>query len=665
MTYLLAVSDEKPSPDLEEVRFLELMQLSRECDRREAILFRQGKAKFQLPGAGHEAIGIIAQALNADDTVYPYYRDRALMLARGTPPEQIALDYFAKNASSSQGRQMASHYSDADHNMVSCATPTALQCLPAAGTAWGIKLAQQKRVVICCIGDASTRQGEFYEALAFAFQEKLPIVFVVEDNGYGISTPTENMQPYALNVLSQDHCIHVNGSNVSHVLEAATAVIEQARYRHIPSVLWVKVDRLMSHTSSDDQRTYRSSEDLQAMDARDPIKLYADSIINNGLISALDWQTKCIEIRDKVTEIYERAEIASDPIIEDIKSHLFSDKKHRPYSTFLPIDNEMNMATAINTTLHSLLLENDKYILFGEDICDPKGGVFGLTKGLSKKFSTQVYNSPLAEATICGLAAGLALAGYFPIFELQFIDFVGTAFNQIVNQIATLRWRTAGKYKCPMVLIAPCGAYLGCGGPWHSQTNESWFAHAPGLKIAMPSSPQDAANILAVAAMGDDPVLLLLPKNLFFKIKKNENILSLHSEQAAVNRSGTDITIVSWGNCVELAEHAAHNLQNHGISAEVIDLRYISPIDWQTILSSVRKTRRLLVVHEDNRTCSLGQTVISECLSNLDIWKTLIAPPKLICRDDIHVAYNANLESLSLPQTHHIIEAVLEMVIKK
>lgn len=642
--------------------YLNLMLLSRESDKREHIMFKQGRGTFHLPSAGHEAMGALAYATLPDDLIYPYYRDRALMLARGTSPFQLALDYLGKRNSSSGGRQMSSHFSDHENNMVSCATPTGLQCLPAAGSAWGFKLSGKSNVVICCIGDAATRQGEFYEALCFSLQENLPIIFVVEDNDYGVSTATKNMTPYNIKGLSKEHCQNVDGRDPEAILDAAIGAINKARSGQGPTVLWCSLDRLMSHTSSDDQRLYRASEEIQAMVARDPIlKLYQKLLLNGG-ITEQEWYKQSESTRETVRSIYEAAEREEDPDVLDAKTHIFSSIPPALHSFTLQEGTSWNMANAITASLEHLLDTNKRIVLFGEDIEDPKGGVFGLTKTLSKQFPKRVFNSPLAEATICGVAPGLSLVGYIPIFELQFIDFVGPAFNQIVNQIATLRWRTMGHYTCPLVILAPCGGYLGCGGPWHSQTNESWFAHAPGLRIMMPSTPQDAADIICAAALGDDPTLVLLPKNLFRKKFDTLQPISLYPGQAKLCHAGDDVTIVAWGNCVDIALSTIEALDALGISPEIIDICSIVPCDVRTIAISVRKTGRLVILQEDNKTCSFGQSLISDLTSDMDVWNALKAPPQLICRDDVHIGFHAKLERAVLPNSNTLIQSIAELM---
>lgn len=637
---------------------LRVMALAREGDRREGILLRQGKGSFQLPGAGHEALAALAYCLLPQDYLYPHYRDRALLLARGMSNYEMALSYFARSGSSSGGRQLASHHSDRSRHIVSLASPTGLQAIPAAGTAWSCKKNDNRSVTLCCIGDASLRQGDFYESWCLALEHDLPLVFVVEDNGYGISTPTAKMNPWNIGALSQDRVIRADGRRGAEVFEAGRAAIEGARLGRGPAVLWFEMDRLSSHTSSDDQRIYRPAVELEAMLSRDPIPLLIDHLVSTGRLDPEMWMEEQQEIARSVDADYHRAEAAPNPDPASTMAHVFSSHPAPACISGLPVRDTWTMVDAVNETLRGALAEDDRVILFGEDLEDPKGGVFGLTRGLSTQFPGRVLNSPLAESTIAGAAAGLALAGQKPIFELQFIDFVGPAFNQIVNQIATLRWRSVGSWKCPLVILAPCGAYLPSGGPWHSQTNEAWFAHAPGLQIVMPSTPHDAAALLKAALAGDDPVLFLLPKHLFRRRSSIRTEAPCSLGQAVTRQTGKDVTVLAWGNCVHIALDAADSLDSNGCCVEVIDLRSIVPCDWQAIEHSLAKTGRLVVVQEDNRTCSFGQAILAEMTSRTGCWDLLAAPPQLVCRPDVHVPFDAMLEEHVLPNRERVCEAI-------
>jgi 2-oxoisovalerate dehydrogenase E1 component len=654
-TSAFAISERESG--LASIQLLTTMALSRECDRRESILFRQGKGYFQMPTAGHEAMAGVAEYLRPDDYVWPYYRDRALVLSLGTPLREIALSYFAKRNSSSSGRQMPNHFSDHQRNIVSAASPTGLQCLPAAGTAWACRLSGSTAVSFCCTGEAATREGEFYEAWCFAVQEKLGLVIVVEDNGYGISTPTALMNPMNLGVLG-GRILHVDGRDAEELGEAAGAAIHTARTGGGPTILWAHMDRLMSHTSSDDHRIYRSPIEIQNMTARDPITQLRQRLIADGTLDSAGWDRIMSEVQIQVEECYRAAESEADPEPVSTADSVLSAMEMRSERPHLHGQDKWTIKTAFQHTMHDLLSSDHRIVMFGQDIEDPKGGVFGLTKGLSTAFPERVRNAPLAEATIAGLAAGLAVAGYKPVFELQFIDFVATAINQIANQIATMRWRTGGRWNCPVVLYAPCGGYLPAGGPWHSQTNEGWFTHIPGLNVAVPSTPEDVASLLRAAVAGDDPVLMLIPKHLFRIAASPGSDKPVRFGEGIIRRPGRDATVVTWGNCVRIALSAADNLQSEGISAEVIDLRTLAPCDWKLIRESLSRTSRLVVVQEDSATSSFGEAIIAEVTRCPQSWDMFAAPPQLISRGHVQVGFHPIIEAASLPSVAGVESAI-------
>lgn len=637
---------------------LHLMALSREGDRREGILLRQSKGWFQVSGMGHEALAALAYTLQADDYLFPYYRDRALVLARGVTNYELALAYLAKRDSSSGGRQMPGHYSDRDRNIFSVATPTASQCIPATGAAWAFKLGGTRQVALTTVGDAATRQGEFYEAIAFAVQEQLPVVFVIEDNRYGISTPTEKFFPYRIGVLSERCLVKVDGRDPYRVFEAGSSAIARAREGGGPTILWCEVDRLASHTSSDDQRVYRPAEDIAADQQRDPIELLSHRLIAAGVLTREEWEAELAEIAQEVDADYIRAESAPDPQPHLATEHLFGPLT-TPSAPPIRFTEAATMVAAVNQTLLRALEENPKVILCGEDIEDPKGGVFGLTKGLSRQFPQRVFNAALAEATLIGTAVGMAAVGWKPIFEIQFIDFVCPAINQLMTQVASLRWRTCGDWSCPMVIIAPYGAYLPGGSLWHSESNEGMLAHIHGLQVVIPSTSEDAAGMLWTAIHGNDPTLFLLPKHIFRKrAPVSAAFAAVPLGKAAVRQEGQDVTLVSWGNCLELAEQAAETMMAEGVSVEIIDLRCIAPCDYETVAHSLQKTGRLVVVHEDARTTGFGQCLIAEMTSHPDRFNLLLSPPQLVARKDVHVPYNPALEYAVLPDLDQVLAAI-------
>lgn len=646
--------------NLPDVALLKLMFLSREGDRREGVLLRQGKGWFQVSAMGHEPLAALAYHLRSEDYLYLYYRDRPLALARGISNYDLALAYYARAASSSGGRMMPGHYSDRSLNIFSVATPTGSQCLPAVGTAWSFKLNGSNGVALCTIGDAATRQGEYYEAVAFALQEKLPVVFVVEDNGYGISTPTAHLTPYKLRALNDAHVVPVDGRDPYAVYDAGCAAVHRARSGEGPTVLWCELDRLCSHTSSDDHRVYRPADEIEAMSRRDPIAQLAKRCIDRGYITASDWETIQAEIVAQVDEDYQRAERAGEPDPKTIETHVLSASES---STAVPLrlGDESTMVAAVNETLRAALRANKRVQLFGEDIADPRGGVFGLTKGLSTEFPGRVVNSPLAEATIVGVGVGMAAAGMRPVFELQFIDFLPPALNQLMSHVSCLRWRSQSHWTCPLTIIATYGAYLPGGALWHSQSNEGLLAHIPGIRVAIPSTPEDAAGLLWNAIHGDDPSIVLLPKHIFRqRVAMEEPRDGCTFGKVAVRRSGGDVTLVSYGNCVEVVLEAAAQAESEGVDCEVLDLRTVVPCDWAGIVASLAKTGRLVVVHEDTRTTGFGQAIIAEMTCDPARWDLFLAPPQLVARADIPMPYHPTLEFAALPDVPRVLAAIRE-----
>lgn len=641
---------------LDRLSYLRLMMLSREGDRREGILLRQSKGWFQVSGMGHEAVGALALSLRPDDYLYPYYRDRSLMIARGLTTEELALAYFAKRDSSSGGRQMPGHYSSREHNVVSVCTPTGGGLIPAAGTAWGMKLKGTDSVVLATVGDAASRQGEYFEAYAFAVQEKLPVVFVIEDNKYGISTPTAKFLALNLGgVIAEDYVVKVDGRRLNDVYEAGKAAVEKARRGEGPTLLWLDLDRLSSHTSSDDHRVYRPLDEIEAMQKRDPIVLLRDELIAEGLLTLEGFQQMAEEITQEVDKAYLDAEQAEDPRADEVLNYVWGEQREAVAPPFEP--GPQTMVESIQRVFVRALEEDPDVVFFGEDIEDPKGGVFGLTKGLSQRFPNQVFNAPLAEATIVGVAIGLACYGMKPVFEIQFIDFVTPAWNQLAANASSLRWRSFGEWKTSMVFYAPYGAYLPGGSLWHSQSYEAGLAHLPGIKVGIPSTPEDAAGLLWSAIKGDDVHFILVPKHIFRKRVSPTGAEALSFGKGRVVREGSDVTIATWGNTLELAEEAADLLASKA-SVEIIDLRTVVPCDIDLITESLQKTGRLVVIQEDTKTCGMGQNIISEIVSVPERFSLLYSAPELVSRPDVHIGYNPIYEYAALPSTQDVVDAL-------
>jgi len=657
-----AVQHQDPSLSVRNRERLRSLLLIRAGDLREERLLRQGVGWFQIPCLGHESLAAIAWTLEPADLLFLYYRDRALMQARGVTTLEIARDQFATGKSSSAGRMMPLHGSYRRLGIFPPIGPTGSQCLPAVGAAWGITLAKKSNVVLCTIGDASTRQGEFYEAVTLAVQYRLPIVFVVEDNGFGISTRTADLLPFRLGIFSPSLLQQVDGRLVSEVDRASRAAVAKARRGEGPTILWVELDRIASHTHSDDQRVYRSPEELAQVKRRDPVELYAQTLIQTDQLSPqtlADLRRETAEVAD---EAYRLAETEPGPSPASATTEVLGPSNPAGHDVpFQLLGPNLTMVGAMNLCLGQALERIPSTILFGEDVEDPKGGVFGFTKGLSTRYPGRVVNSPLAEATIVGSGVGLAATGYRPILELQFIDYLAPGFNQLLNQAATLRWRSNADWTCPAIFYAPYGAYLPAGGTWHSQSNEGFWTHIPGLRVAVPSSPEDLVGLMWTALHEDDPTLLLIPKHVMRVRSDVTSTRTVGFGQARILSCGSDVTVVAWGNCTEIVSQARDELVGR-CSIEIVDPISLSPCDWNSIENSVAKTGRLVVVNEDARTGCFGQAIISELVGSQDRFNRLLSPPILVARADAHIGFNPALEYAVLPDVSRVKSAILEVL---
>ena len=647
----------------DKLRLLTTILESRHADLREQNLNRQGKGHFHVSRMGHEALAAVSIQMEPNDYIVPYYRDRGLILGRGMTTRQLGLEYFAKRNTGSGGRQMPSHYSNADLHIWSVPTPTGSQLLPACGIAWGIQLDGKKNLVVTTVGDAATRQGDFFEAICFAKEKKLPLLFLVEDNAYGISMPTRKTNPLALNVLEPDNWRRIDGQNVQQIYDATAEAFGKIRAGGGPFFFWIKMERLSSHTSSDDQKLYRNEQELRDLEKFDPLKCWKDQLIKEGIITADDFARLNSEIKERIRREYSEAEKAEDPSPNELLTNVTKPLPKIEKEILPP--GKYRIGDTVNKTLRAGLEDDPRRILFGEDIEDPKGGVFRLTQKLSTEFPKQVFNSPLAESTILGVACGLAAYGKRPVFELQFIDFIYPGFNQLVTNISNLRWRSFGNWKCPAVIYAPYGAYLPGGSLWHSQANESALAHYPGLSVVIPSTPADAAGLLWTAMHAEDPVIFLIPKHLLWaEHEYTKPIQAVPLGRAGQCTNGSDVTVVAWGNTIEKSLEAIAKIENE-TSVELIDLRSIVPWDKAAIEKSVRKTRRLVVVQEDTENCSVGQMIISHVTSTPELWNEMISPPILVSKANVVIGYNPIYEYAALPDVERIVAAIRHSVATK
>ncbi len=651
----------RPLDKADKVKLLRTMLLSRMGDLREQSLIRQGKGWFHVSGMGHEALSVVGHLLQDGDFFSGYYRDRPIALARGVAPYELALAFFAKQASASGGRQMPAHYSDRKLGIFSIASVVGSSLLPACGLAWGVQLDGKPNAIVTTVGDAGTRQGDFYESAALAREMRLPMLFIVEDNGIGISSVTRDINPLALEVIDQRHWETVDGCDVDNVYSAVRPALDRIRAGEGPQFLWCRCERISSHSSADDHRKYRSEEELASLDEKDPLERLKRSLVDDGHMSAQQVAALEKEITAQVRADYERAAAELDPEPGDLLKHVFGPPAQPP-ALDIELEDKARMVDALNRTFHAALGRSKEFVFFGQDIEDPKGGVFSLTKGLSSAAPERVRNSPLAESTILGVAVGLAAYGKRPIFEIQFADYLWPAFNQIATHFSTLHWRSNGEWSAPAVIYAPYGAYLPGGALWHSQANEAALAHFPGIHIAVPSTPEDTAGLFWSAMHGNSPAILLIPKHLMWKAQPVVRPAApVPFGKARLVREGDDLTVVAWGNCLEIVQDALDGL-GPGTSAEIIDLRCIVPLDFAAVRNSVRKTGRLLVVHEDARSCSVGQNIVSRVAEDADLFDRLLAPPRLLAKPDVNIGYNPVFEFEALPNAKDVAAAVRDLL---
>jgi len=646
---------------------------TRLVDEKMKKLVRQNKGgTFQLSAAGHELIGVLSaiSLTSGKDWGFPYYRDRAFAIGLGCSLVDLIGAFLAREVPNhSGGRMMPDHFSDVGLRIACQSSVVGSQFLQAVGCAHGIKLNNLDEVVYVSGGDGSTSQGDFHEALNFACIYKLPVIFVIQDNGWAISVPVEEQTAGGSIVKMargyENLSVHdIDGCDFLLTSHALYQAVQKARKHAGPSLIVAKVPRIGPHSSSDDPQKYKD-EKASALDLkRDPIASFERFLLSSQFFTQeeLDQCKKeCFEDVEKAADI---ADTLPFPSKDSATTKVFADAKVA-YKEPISEGESIVIMDALNHALKEEMERDPKVVVFGQDVAHGKGGVFGITRGLTHAFGKErCFNTPLAEATIVGLAIGLAFNGFKPVAEIQFADYSWTGMNQIFNELSSIYYRSNGEWTMPVVIRMPYGGYIQ-GGPYHSQSTEAYLSHCPGLKVVIPSNAADAKMLLKSAIRDLNPVIFLEHKGLYrqrafcARPEPDQNAI-LPLGKANVVRTGTDLTIIVWGMMVMMAVEIADNLKKEGISIEVIDLRTMVPLDMETILTSVKKTSKVLIVHEAVKTCGFGAELSARIME--EAFTYLDAPVQRVAGKDCPVPYCKDLEDVVLPQKKDIEEAVRRLV---
>ena len=647
------------------------MALSRRLDEKMLILLRQGKSFFHIGASGHEAAQLAAAVLirPGEDWSYPYYRDGAYCIGLGmTAREQLLCFLSRADDPNSGGRQMPQHYGHKDLRIVSQSSPTGTQFLQAVGTAIARKMEETKDVVYVSSGEGTTSQGDFHEALNWASNAKAPVIFHIQDNEYAISTHKSEQMADSVYTMTAGFKnlsrYDVDGTNFFETNLAFKQAVERARRGKGPSLIVSNVVRLLPHSSSDDQRKYRTPKALEEDRKRDPLTILEDQCIREKLISAKEIEKIRTEVKAQVDADTEWAEGQEHPDGDTALDHIYSGDMPMNEPSFDAVADKVVIVDAINHALKEEMARNDKMVIYGQDIADPKGGVFTATKGLSDEFGKdRVFNSPLAESSIVGTAVGMAVAGYKPVVEIQFGDYIWTAMMQLRNEVSTLRYRSNNAWKCPLVVRVPVGGYIH-GALYHSQSIDGYFIHMPGIYLAYPSNAADAKGLLKMACRMDDPVIYMEHKGLYRQgyaaTEEPGEDYALPFGKGRIVCQGNELTIVTWGAMVQKSIEGIKSLALADGVVEIIDLRTLNPLDLDMIEVSLEKTGKVLVVYEDNLTNGPGAEISALIADRF--FELLDGPVRRVAAKDSPVPFNWFLEEKILPQTEDVSIAIQELL---
>jgi len=647
------------------------MVLSRKLDDKMLILLKQGKSFFHIGASGHEAAQLAAAEMikSGQDWSFPYYRDGAYCLGLGMTAREQLLSFLAKaDDPNSGGRQMPQHYGHKGLRIVSQSSPTGTQFLQAVGCAMACKMEKKKDVVYVSSGEGTTSQGDFHEALNWASNAKAPVIFHIQDNEYAISTHRSQQTAGSIYNMTSGYSnlsrYDVDGTDFFETNLAFKEAVQRARKGKGPSVIISHVVRLLPHSSSDDQRKYRQEKALSEDLKKDPLSILESKCIDTNFMKSDEFEKIRTQVDRQIYEDAEWAEKQEHPDPSTALDHIYSNEDVLEEPSPNPISEKIVIVDAVNHALHEEMELNDKMIIYGQDIADPKGGVFTATKGLSDKFGgNRVFNSPLAESSIVGTAVGMAVAGYKPVVEIQFGDYIWTAMMQIRNEVVTMRYRSNNSWTCPMVIRVPVGGYIH-GALCHSQSIDGYFIHLPGIYIAYPSCAADAKGLLKMACRMDDPVLFMEHKGLYRQgyaaTEEPDSDYLLPFGKGRVVLEGNDLTIVTWGAMVQKSIEATQLLGLANDVVDVIDLRTLNPIDLDLIESSITKTSKVLVVHEDNMTNGPGAEISALIADRF--FELLDGPVRRVAAKDSPVPFNWIIEEKVLPQTEDIANVIQELL---